>query len=294
MIFVEVIISGFGWGFNIQFPWTGLQVLWALGISMMALAVLIHLPLKAILVIGILIVLGHNLLDGVHIDSFLWSVLHDSKIYPFGEGRRIRVTYPVLPWIGIMALGYCLGSLYQREVSQAVRRKWLLILGFGTIVLFIILRFINVYGDPVSWSHQRSSVYTFLSFLNTAKYPPSLLYTAMTLGPSLIFLALTENVSRKLTMPVIHFGRVPMFYYIVHIYLIHLLAMLAAELTGFHWYNMILERRTQFEPALKGYGFSLLTTYLVWIGIVLLLYPICKWYDEYKTRNKDKWWLSYL
>ena len=294
MIFVEIFISGFGWGFNIQFPWTGLQVLWALGISMMALAALIHLPMKAILAIGILIVLGHNLLDGFHIDSFWWSALHETKIYQLGENYRVRVTYPVLPWIGIMALGYCFGTLYQSDIPQIVRRKWLLIFGFATVMIFIILRSINVYGDPAPWSYQRSGSFTILSFLSTTKYPPSLLYTAMTLGPSMIFLALTENVSRRLTMPVLHFGRVPMFYYIVHIYVIHLLAMVAAELTGFHWYNMILQRRTQFEPELKGYGFSLLTTYLVWIGIVLLLYPLCKWYDEYKTAHKDKWWLSYF
>ena len=294
MIVVEIFISGFGWGFNIEFPWTGLQVLWALGISMIALAGLIHFSPKVILSIGILIVLGHNMLDGIHVDTWWWSALHETRIYELGANRRLRFSYPVLPWIGIMALGYCLGTLYKKEVLQSVRKKWLLIFGLSVTVLFIILRAINIYGDPQPWSQQPSWSFTLLSFLNTAKYPPSLLYTLMTLGPSMIFLAFTENVSRKLTMPVIHFGRVPMFYYIVHIYLIHLLAMVAAELSGFHWYDMILERRPQFDPQLKGYGFSLLATYFVWIGVVLMLYPLCKWYDEYKTAHKDKWWLSYL
>lgn len=294
IIFVEIFITGFGWGFNIQFPWTGLQVLWALGASMIALAALIHLPVKAIVVIGMVIVLGHNFLDPVHIDSFWWSALHETRIFPLGEGRRIRVTYPVLPWIGIMSLGYGFGTLYTKSVSQASRKRWLLAFGCATILLFIILRALNIYGDPSRWSQQPSGMFTILSFLNTTKYPPSLLFTAMTLGPSLLFLAVTENVSGRLTKPLIHFGRVPMFYYIVHIFFIHLLAMLAAELTGFHWYNMVLERRTQFETGLKGYGFSLMTTYLVWIGIVLILYPLCKWYDAYKIRHTGQWWLSYI
>ena len=294
IIFVEIFITGFGWGFNIQFPWTGLQVLWALGISMIALAGLIHLPWKAILAIALVIVLGHNLLDDVHIESWWWSALHEPQIYRLDENHRLRFTYPVLPWIGIMALGYCFGRLYQKDVLQRVRRQWLLILGFATILLFIILRFINIYGDPKPWVQQRSPEFTLLSFLNTTKYPPSLLFTAMTLGPSFLFLAVSENLSRRLTIPIIHFGRVPMFYYIVHIYMIHLLAMLAAEVSGFHWYDMILDRRPWVEPQLKGYGFPLGATYLVWILVVLLLYPLCKWYDRYKTIHKDKWWLSYL
>ena len=294
MIFIEIFITGFGWGFNIQFPFTGLQVLWALGVSMIVLAGLIHLPFKAILAIGILIVLGHNVLDRFHSESFLWSALHETRIFRLNENHNFRIAYPVLPWIGIMALGYCFGTLYKKGVPHSLRKKWLLILGSSAILLFIILRLTNLYGDPSPWSQQGSETFTILSFLNTTKYPPSLLFTVMTLGPAMIFLAFTENVSRRLTMPVIHFGRVPMFFYIAHIYLIHLLAMLAAELSGFDWHDMIFQRRAPFEPQLKGYGFSLLTTYLVWIGIVLFLYPLCKWYDQYKTAHKDKWWLSYL
>ena len=234
------------------------------------------------------------MLDHIHFDSFLWSVLHEPKLFQISEERIIRVTYPVLPWIGIMALGYCFGSLYKKEFSPAERQKWLLILGTTAIFLFPLLRFMNMYGDPQPLSQQSSTVFTLLSFLNTTKYPPSLLFTLMTLGPALFALSLLERISNWMAKPVISIGRVPFFYYILHIYLIHLAAMFAAEISGFVWSDMILQKRTWLDAQLKGYGFSLGVTYLVWIGIVLLLYPLCKWYDRYKTANKQKWWLSYL
>jgi uncharacterized membrane protein len=294
LIFLEIFIVGFGWGFNIRYPFTGLAIIWALGVSMIVLAALIHLPIKVIFAIGILIVFGHNLLDNIHYDNFLWAVLHETKVFRLNENHLLRVTYPILPWIGIMALGYCFGVLYRKTVSQETRKKWLLWIGFSAIVLFTVLRYINVYGDPSPWTEQSSAAFTVLSFLNTSKYPPSLIYILMTLGPAMILLAFTENASTRWAKPIIHIGRVPMFYYLLHIYLIHLVAMLAAEFSGYDWRDMIFERRAWLDPQLKGYGFSLFTTYLVWIGIVLFLYPLCKRYDKYKTNHKEKWWLSYL
>ena len=294
LILLEVTIINFGWSFNIRLPFIGLGVMWALGIGMIALAAIIHLPKMIILATGTLIVFGHNLLDNIHFDGFFWSALHESKIFRLDDSHLLRVAYPVLPWIGIIALGYCFGSLYTPEFPAAKRKKWLLSIGTAAIALFIILRAINFYGDPSLWSVQNSATFTILSFLNTTKYPPSLLYTLMTLGPAIIFLAFTEKALNGFTRAIIHIGRVPMFYYIFHIYLIHLLAMFAAEFSGFNWTDMILQRRTWNDPQLKGYGFSLEVTYLVWIGIVLLLYPLCKLYDKYKTAHKEKWWLSYL
>lgn len=294
LIFLEVTIVNFAWSFNIKLPFIGLAVIWALGISMIALAAMIHLPKILILVVGIVIVFGHNLLDNIHFDGFLWSALHEANIFRLNDSHLIRTAYPVLPWIGIMTLGYCFGSLYTNAFTEAMRKKWLLSIGAVTIALFIIIRAINIYGDPIPWSVQNSATFTFLSLLNTFKYPPSLLFILMTLGPAMIFLAFTEKNSNRLTRPVIHIGRVPMFYYILHLYLIHVIAMFAAEFSGFNWSDMILQRRTWVDPQLKGYGFSLGVTYLVWIGIVLLLYPLCKFYNKYKTANKGKWWLSYL
>ena len=294
LMFLEITVVNFGWAFNFKLPFIGLAVIWALGVCMVALAAIIRLPIKAILVIGLLLVFGHNLLDPIHINNFFWAGLHETRIFRLNETHSVRTAYPVLPWIGIMCLGYCMGNLYLKKVSQALRKKWLLTLGCLAILLFIVLRFINVYGDPSPWSKQGSWQFTILSFLNTTKYPPSLLYTLMTLGPALFFLAFTENLANRFTKPIIHIGRVPMFYYLLHIYLIHLLAMFAAEFSGFDWRDMILERRSWMDPRLKGFGFSLLTTYLVWIGVVLILYPFCRWYDRYKSIHREKWWLSYL
>ena len=294
LILIEIIVVNFAWSFNYKLPFIGLGVIWAIGISMIVLAAIIHLPFKIIFALGFMLVVGHNLLDNIHFNSVLWSALHEPKIFPLDEHHKVRFSYPVLPWIGIMLLGYCFGKLYTKEFSIKRRRKWLFITGTGAIALFIILRAINIYGNPDPWSGQSSATFSLLSFLNTTKYPPSLLYTLMTLGPAILFLALSEKLSGGFVRAIIHIGRVPMFFYILHLYLIHVIAMFAAEFSGYNWTDMILQRRTWIDPQLKGYGFSLGVTYLVWIGIILLLYPLCKWYDKYKTKHKEKWWLSYL
>ena len=294
LILIEIIVVNFAWSFNYKLPFIGLGVIWAIGISMIVLAAIIHLPFKIIFALGFMLVVGHNLLDNIHFNSVLWSALHEPKIFPLDEQHKVRFAYPVLPWIGIMLLGYCFGKLYTKEFSIKRRRQWLFITGTGAIALFIILRAINIYGNPDPWSGQSSATFSLLSFLNTTKYPPSLLYTLMTLGPAILFLALSEKLSGGFVRAIIHIGRVPMFFYILHLYLIHVIAMFAAEFSGYNWTDMILQRRTWIDPQLKGYGFSLGVTYLVWIGIILLLYPLCKWYDKYKTKHKEKWWLSYL
>lgn len=294
LIILEITIVNFAWSFNYKLPFIGLGVIWAIGISMIILAAAIYLPFKAVLALGLILVCGHNLLDNVHFDSVLWSALHEPKVYRVDEQHLVRFAYPVMPWIGIILLGYCFGKLYTKDFGTPRRRKWLFIIGMAVTALFVAGRALNIYGDPVPWSSQGTTTFTLLSFLNTTKYPPSLFYTLMTLGPSLLFLALAERLSGGLARAIIHIGRVPMFFYILHLYLIHFIAMLAAEFSGFNWTDMILQRRTWVDPQLKGYGFSLAATYLLWVGIVLLLYPLCKWYDKYKSRHKEKWWLSYL
>ena len=295
LLLVEITIINFAWSFNINLPFIGLGVIWAIGISMIALAVFIHLPIKWIAATGLTLVAAHNLLDSLHFNNFLWAAVHEPAIFRLNAAHLIRVSYPVMPWVGLMALGYCLGTVYASKFDEKRRKKILVLGGLLAIVLFILLRFINQYGDMQHWSIQKSAAFTFLSFLNTTKYPPSLLYLLMTIGPILIFLAFMEKKkNNRLEKALIHFGRVPMFYYILHIYLLHLLAMVAAQLSGYGWQSMILIRRTWVDPQLKGYGFSLLATYGVWILVVLLLYPLCKRYDGYKTTHKEKWWLSYL
>ena len=165
----------------------------------------------------------------------------------------------------------------------------------GAIALFFLLRLTNIYGDSSHWSRQHSPFFTFLSILKTSKYPPSLLYTLMTLGPALLFLAFTEKANSAITRVISVYGRVPMFYYLLHIYLIHVLAMLLTALfTNNDWRAWILNQPVWFDESLKGNGFSLGVVYLVWAGVVIGLYPLCRWYDKYKQAHKEKWWLSYL
>jgi hypothetical protein len=178
-------------------------------------------------------------------------------------------------------------SLYKKYSCKKTQRV-LITLGVLSILLFIVIRLSNTYGDPKPWSEQMTHGFTFLSFFNVTKYPPSLLFILMTLGPAKLFLAFAENPLSKLTSIISTFGRVPLFYYLLHLYLLHLLAMLAAELTGFGWSSMVLSVWITDDPSLDGYGFSLLITYLIWLGIVASLYPLCKWYDRYKTANKQK------
>ncbi len=298
LMLLELTVVNFSWFFDISFTGIYLTVIWALGLCMVVLAALIHLPKKVIFITGILIVAGHNLLDNIHVDgnglgAFVWAELHDPKYFTFG-GHTIRTSYPILAWIGIMALGYCFGTFYTSTYPAALRKKRLLIIGSAAILLFIVIRAINLYGDPRQWQQQATIGFTILSFLNVSKYPPSLLYTQITLGPAMLFLAITEKPATKFSNPIITIGRVPLFFYVLHIYLIHLTAMLAAQLSGYKWTDMLLEDWPWYEPQLKGYGFSLGATYLFWISFIVVLYPLCKWYDKYKTNHKDKWWLSYL
>jgi uncharacterized membrane protein len=298
LLVLELTIINFAWFFNIQFSLITLTVIWALGMGMIALSAAIHLPFKIILGLGLLLVAGHNLLDPVHVEgdgaaAIGWSILHAFGGFQLGH-FFLFVGYPLIPWVGIMLLGYCFGSLYQPSVDSTTRRKILLRLGCALIVLFAVIRAINIYGDPAPWSVQENVMYTFLSFINVTKYPPSLLYVLVTLGPAMIFLAAAEKFTGRLAQYLAALGRVPMFYYIIHIYLIHIIALIAALATGYQFSDMIFTTWITDSPKLKGYGFNLGIVYLVWIAVVLSLYPLCLWYDRYKTNHREKWWLSYL
>ena len=298
LIFLEVTIVSFAWSFNPHMPSTLLGVIWALGVSMIALSALIYLPMPWIIAIGLLMVAGHNLLDNINVPgndapAFEWALLHQQNIFKY-PAHEFFIGYPIIPWIGVMALGYCLGSIYKKQTGPERRKKYLILLGSSSIILFIILRYINVYGDPSHWSSQKTAVYTFLSFFKVSKYPPSLLYLLITIGPGILFLAFSEKWRSGLAKNIKVIGRVPMFYYLVHIYLIHLAAMIATNFCGHKWSDMVLNTWISFEPKLTGYGFSLGTVYAVWALLIIILYFLCKWYDKYKLDHKEKWWLSYL
>ena len=301
LILVEIFIISLGSTFNPFYNVIALQVIWAIGISMLLLGVLVWLkiPYKALFAIGLLIVAGHNLLDHAesirhHDVGFTWDLIHAGhlKMYEIFPGHSIMISYAFLPWTGIMIMGYCAGKLYGPQFDAVTRKKILSATGFGLIVLFILLRFINGYGDPVQWSAQESSLRTFLSFMNVNKYPPSLMYTCMTIGPALILLALFENVKNNFTSFVLVFGRVPFFFYVLHFYVIHTLTTIAFFFCGYGAGDIISPKsRYFFRP--PEFGFPLWVVYIIWIGVVLSLYPICRWYKNYKA-NHFQWWLSYL
>ncbi len=297
LVFVEFTIIKLAWFFKLDYSVLLFMVIWILGVSMIFLAGFIHLPKKLMIVLSILVILGHNALDGVMpagaFMSGLWSFLHVFNVVPLGN-IQLFIAYPILPWVFVMPLGYYFGELYKPSVSPEFRVKRLWQLGISITLAFFIIRFVNIYGDPYPWSPQKSFDFTVMSFFNLTKYPPSLLYLLITLGPSIIFLAVTEKWKGSFFDKLITIGRVPMFFYIIHIYFIHLLALIAAVLTGFNASDMVIDFWINEEPQLQGYGFSLWVVYLVWIALIIGLYPLCSWFNNYKSNNRDKWWLSYL
>lgn len=298
LIVLELVVMRFALQFNIDYQVTIVTVLWALGWAMIALAGLIWLPVPAIAAIGMAMVVGHNLLDGITAASFgawapLWTILHAPGIV-FNDGRfLVVISYVLIPWIGVTALGFCLGRLFQGDAKR--RKAWLLSLGIGLTAAFLILRLANVYGDPAPWSPQGSPLWALISFLNVTKYPPSLLFLLMTLGPVLLLLRAFESRVPQLLQPALIIGKVPLFFFILHFFLIHLLAVLASWLRygeiGEMFRSPDLDHFPFSQP--PGWGEPLPVIYAIWIGVVLLLYPLCRRYARIKQHNRS-WWLSYL
>ncbi|WP_293892712.1 heparan-alpha-glucosaminide N-acetyltransferase domain-containing protein [Flavobacterium sp.] len=295
LVIIEMTIVNFSWFFDVQFRNPALLVIWALGISMIALSALIHLPRKAIFWFSIILIAGHNLLDSIHFQgNLLWNIFHEPGGAPIDKEHFFFVAYPLIPWIAVMSLGYYFGGFYNADFGQEKRRKLFNTIGFSALGLFVLLRFANIYGDAVPFTDYGNVSKDLISFFNPSKYPPSFDYLLMTLGVALIFLANSENWKGRLVNFFSVFGRVPFFYYIIHIYVIHLAAMLYAQVTGYGAEKLILEGWITELPRMREYGLALIWVYTIWIGIILLLYPLCKWFDGYKQAHKDKWWLSYL
>ncbi|MBS0280926.1 MAG: DUF1624 domain-containing protein [Proteobacteria bacterium] len=298
LIFLELVVMRFALQFNIDYQVTIVTVLWALGWAMIALAGLIWLPIPAIAAIGIAMVAGHNLLDGIPPSRFgalapLWTILHAPGIL-FDNGRfLVVISYVLIPWIGVTALGFCLGRLFQGDAAR--RKAWLLWMGIGLTAAFAILRLADIYGDPAPWSPQGSLLWTLMAFLNATKYPPSLLFLLMTLGPVLLLLRAFDDGVPKILQPALIIGKIPLFFFVLHFFLIHLLAVLASWLRYGEIGEMFRSPDLGHFPFSQppGWGAPLPVIYAVWIAVVLILYPSCRWYAQVKQRHKA-WWLSYL
>lgn len=283
-----------GWNFAIDLHSNWGLVLWSLGWSMIVLAGLVHLPVWAVASFGVAMIAGHNALDGIKPESWgawawLWQVLHVSGPIQVTPGFTFFVGYPLIPWIGVMAAGYGFGVVFRWEPD--VRRRWLWWAGVGVTLAFVLLRLSNSYGNRGPWTPQPDFLRTLFSFVNCTKYPPSLCYLLMTLGPALIVLALLERPTPRWLRPFLVFGRVPFFYYLLHIPLIHGLAVIG---------NLVRFGQASFGPVFLGTshpppdaGFGLPVVYLVWLAVVVALYPACAWFAELKRRRRDAW-LSYF
>jgi uncharacterized membrane protein len=299
LVLLEVTVLRFLMQFNVDYHATLLTILWALGWSMVALAALVRLPTWRVAAIGVAMIALHDLADAVRPAAFgalapLWTVLHAPGPLVATPRALVFVAYPLVPWIGVMALGFALGRVYRWPAER--RRAFLLRAGAALTAAFVVLRLANVYGDPLPWSSQSSAALTWVSFLNANKYPPSLLFLLMTLGPALLFLRAVDGrtVPRALR-PALVFGRVPMFYFLLHFLVIHLLAVAAsyARYGAVHWMfeSPSLDRFPVTQP--PGWPAPLPVVYLTWAAVVVLCYPLCRWYAAYKARH-DAAWLSYL
>lgn len=301
LILAEWLIISLGWTFNPFYNLIPFQVIWAIGASMLitGLLILLRVPFTALLVLGAVLVAGHNLLDipesaADFKPGFWWDLLHHGSFsaYEYLPDHYVILVYAFPVWLGVMLLGYAAGVLFTAQITPQQRQRKLLYLGGSLLLLFLVLRYFNVYGDPQPWSVQRSPLFTLLSFINTDKYPASLLYLCMTLGGAILLLAAVERWRFR---PAIVFGRTAFFYYILHLYLIHLLATILYFVRG-HGFSEV-EQYAQQSPFLflvPAEGFGLAGVYGVWLLVVVLLYPVCRNYDRYKTTHREKWWLRYL
>jgi uncharacterized membrane protein len=290
LVLIEFTVVRLGWSLDIHFNYFVAQVIFAIGVSMVALSAIVHLPRGAIVAIGLAMIAGHNALDGIKAEQLgaaapLWNLLHQPGRFDIAPGVKFFVLYPLVPWIGVMAVGYALGPVFTQE--RAARVQQLFMLGAAVTLGFVVLRATNLYGDPAPWAIQDNLLATVLSFINCEKYPPSLLYLAMTLGPALMLVAALESVRGPVVDWIATFGRVPFFYYVVHIFLLHALAVLFAWVTigeiGF-LFGPLAGRK----PA--TYGMGLAGIYAVWLAVVVALYPLCRWFAGIKRRRTEWWW----
>ena len=294
LVVLELTVVHFGWDPEPEYSFVLLQVIWAIGWSMVLIAPLSGLSPRVLVGIGAAIVVLHGLLDSVHLVSsdaerFLWSVVHEQHAFSPRDGTRVIVAYPLVPWVGVMALGFGLGELYAGEAQRRLRA--LVGIGAGAIALFVVIRGLDGYGDPDPWTTQSSAVFTLMSFLNCTKYPPSLDYLLMTLGPILLLLAAFERFAlpERLARVLETFGRVPLFFYVVHLYL---LSISAASIAYARWGD------TAFASPPDGHRgcpeWPLEGAYAAWATAIFLLYWPCRWFAALKERRgKDWWWLSY-
>lgn len=285
LVALEWTVINFAWTFDITPATVYLQVIWVIGLSMIALAALLHLPRPALIALGLAIVLGHNLLDGISFadgswEHALWAVLHERGYLALPWGGTARTSYPLLPWIGVIALGYAIGPLFRSAIAPSFRRSRLAAIGGAALLIFAALRTVNLYGEPLPWSVWSDALHTMMSFFNLTKYPPSADFLLLTLGIGAILLAAFERLSQSARNILVTFGSVPLFFYILHLYLLHLLNRLAATIWPTGDTGMV----------------SVANVAWVWLLAISVAIPCwfaCRWFAGRK-RTSTRWWMRYL
>lgn len=295
LVFLEITVVGFGIWADIQFRTILLQVIFAIGMGFMILSVLIKLRAGILGGVGLAIILLHDALPALSFPDnktaeFLWSLFLQRGFFKLDETHGLIIGYSVIPWLGIMLFGFGFGKVF--ALSAEKRRKTLLLSGSIALLVFIFFRAFNLYGDPHPWSLQQSPVFSFLSFISVSKYPPSLLYASVTLGIMFFVLLAAEGVNNRFTRFFITYGRVPMFFYLMHWYIVHISMFVIIIAQGASWQQMPFGVMNFGRP--DGMGVTLPFVYLYWVCMVLFMYPLCRWYGKYKAANRHKIWLSYL
>jgi uncharacterized membrane protein len=310
LIVLEATVIRITTWFNLDYSYLmTLQVIWTLGVSMIVLAALIRLPLGVIAAFGLAMIVLHNAFDGIRVMSWqgpgspvpsvaakLWMLLHQpAEFFPvLGDGTPVVfVVYPLVPWIGVIAIGYVCGTLYTLDAAR--RRTLLLRIGLGLIAAFVVIRATNLYGDPRPWSPQSSVLFSVFSFVNTTKYPVSLMYLLMTIGPALLALAWFESRSQpsRAEQIVTRVGRVPLFFYLWQWPLAHGIAVAVSAAAGKQVSHYFLNPPAVFAATPPGAGFDLPVVYLCWAAVLAVLIPLCLWFARVKERNPSPW-LKYL
>lgn len=295
LVLMELTIVGFGIWADLRFRTFLLQVIFTIGAGFIILSTLVKVPGKVTGAIGLLIILLHDALPPLRFDSqaaqFSWTLFFERGLFNLGPERAVMVAYPIVPWLGILLLGFGFGRVF--ELDAASRKRILLWSGASALLLFVLLRGFNLYGDPQPWSRQDSPLFSLLSFLNVTKYPPSLLYTAITLSALFFVLYALEGKHNRITRFFETYGRVPFFFYILHWYIVHASMFVMIILQGVSWEQMPFGVMSFGRPA-QGVGLGLGGIYLYWIGLIALLYPLCRWYGHYKAAHRHNKWLVYL
>ena len=295
LVIVNFTINNFAIYFDIHFGVLFSQVIAAIGFGFIGLGLLLKFSVKTLGIIGLVIVFGHDLFLGVSFNNpslnGMWQELMGVAMIPLGPKTFFLVSYPIIPWLGIILTGFAFGSLF--NVSPQERQKLFLKIGLGALVLFVALRTFNIYGDVNHWSPQKNGVFSLLSFINTTKYPPSLLFCLMTLGISIVLLSFFDKVQNRATEIVSVYGRVPLFYWLLHWFVIHFVAIGVYLSKGYQWSDLQFEGFGMGRPQ-NGGGLDLAGVYIAWICVVVFMYPVSRWYGWYKQTHKDKIWLRYL